>query len=320
RLVALARSIEVFILPSNEDCATLANSLIERYHPLFNLATYLEPSGTSYITLTAEPYPRLVAGRLAEDGKIEARAAPQPRECFGPFPSATRDLLLKAVTENLRLRTCHPMPRRACISYQRKLCCAPCEGRVSMEEYAVRATQAGRFLTTPGPELIEALAAQMQSAAGALAFERAGRIHNQIEDLRPAIAKLAETRSRRRERERDRDAIYLANGKALIVEVRRGALRDMIFQDVPGEGEAGVVGFLLERYKRDERYGQEAPPELVMNVPVSDSGGLAARLSTGSGHPVSIIVPSDASAAAGDLLEIARANLEYRLGRSEGVP
>src|SRR5512138_1029583 len=57
RLVRMARDIEVFLLPGNRYCPHLANSLIERYRPLFNLATYMEPSGSSFIYQTAETFP-----------------------------------------------------------------------------------------------------------------------------------------------------------------------------------------------------------------------------------------------------------------------
>src|SRR5512146_135575 len=50
RLVAMACEIEVFLLPGNIGCPGLANSLIARYKPLFNLATYLEPGGSSFIS------------------------------------------------------------------------------------------------------------------------------------------------------------------------------------------------------------------------------------------------------------------------------
>lgn len=298
RLVAMAREIEVFLLPGNRYCPNLANSLIERYHPLFNLATYMEPSGASFIALTVETFPRFTA-RAKETGA--------PSDCFGPFPTATRDLLIKSVSESFGIRTCHPMPRRACISYQLGLCTAPCEGRVTREEYAWRAAQAARFLAAPGAGLIDRLEAQRQSAAEAQDFEQAGRINARIQALKPAIAQLVEERSQRYEAGHEVHILYMAQGKIMRVFVQDGAPQHMEMLETPGD----PTEFLRQSYRQD------APPELLIGGdPLPDAPGLAAELSHSNGRPVMIHQP--AGGAASELLEIARLNHAYRTGGMAG--
>ncbi len=294
RLVAMARDIEVFLLPGNRYCPNLANSLIERYRPLFNLATYMEPSGASFISLTSEAFPRFTA-RSKETGA--------PSDCFGPFPSATRDLLIKSISESLGIRTCHPMPRRACISYQLKLCTAPCEGRVSREDYAWRVAQAARYLAAPGTGLIDMLEAQRQAASEAQDFEQAGRINARIQALTPAIAQLVDERSQRYEVDHEVHILYIAQGQAMRVYFQNGAPQYMEMREALG----GPADFLLQSYR------QGSPPELIVGGdPLADAPGLAAELSRSSGRPVTINQPANGPAF--ELLEIARLNHAYRNG------
>lgn len=294
RLVAMARDIEVFLLPGNRFCPNLANSLIERYHPLFNLATYIEPSGASFISLTVETFPRFTA-RAKETGA--------PSDCFGPFTAATRDLLIKSVSESFGIRTCHPMPRRACLSYQLKLCTAPCEERVTKEDYAWRVARAARFLAAPGTGLIGTLEAQRQAAAEAQDFEQAGRINARIQALKPAIAQLVEERSRRYEVDHEVHILYIAQGRAMRVYFQNGAPQYMEMREAPG----GPADFLLQSYS------QHAPPELIVGGdPLADALELSAGLTRSNGRPV--IINQPANGPAFELLEIARLNHSYRTG------
>ncbi len=200
------------------------------------------------------------------------------------------------------------MPRRACLSYQIKLCSAPCEGRISKEEYTTRVAQAAQHLTRPGRALIEMLQAQARSAGEAQEFERARRIDGQIRALRPALVKLAEARRVARGSDHDQDAIYIGQGKAFVVCLRSGAIRDMQWLGVPGDDPAA---FLREQYHRG------CPPELILNdVLAAGAVTLAAELSAANGHPVTI--NSGASGPARDLLDIAQMNHAYRLKEIAG--
>ncbi len=297
RLTAMAYDIEVFLLPGNRYCSNLANSLIESCRPLFNLATYMEPSGSSFIYQTAEEFPRFTT---------RPKEGSAPADFYGPFPSATRDLLIKSVSEWLGIRTCQPMPRRACMSYALKLCSAPCEGRVTREEYARRVAQAARFFTAPGPELVEGLEAQRKTAAEALDFERAGRIHAQIQALQPAIARLEQERGQQYDADHEVHILYVAQEQAMLVVFQDGSPRTMELVEAAGSAEA----FLTRRYSHG------APPEIILGgeLPVDaaawNAAALAAELTQTNGYPVTINQPT--SGPAFDLLEIARVNHAYR--------
>jgi excinuclease ABC subunit C len=298
RLVAMACDIEVFLLPGNRYCPNLANSLIERCQPLFNLATYMEPSGSSFVYQTTETFPRFTTWY---------KESSPPADCFGPFPSATRDLLMKSVSEGFGIRTCKVMPRRACVSYQLKLCSAPCEGRISKEAYTWQITQAARLLSAPGPGLIDALETQRQSAADALDFERAGRIHAQVQALKPAIDRLAEERGQQYETDHDVEILYIAQGQAMRVVFQGGAPRLLELVETQG----CAVDFLRQRFS------QNAPPEIILGGDaLPDLQALSAELTRANGYPVAVHLPAVGPAL--ELLEIARANHAYRVSGLSG--
>src|SRR6185436_6650418 len=70
--------------------------------------------------------------------------------------------------------------RRPCLLHQIGRCPAPCVYDVSREEYAESVREVALFLEGKGGELIDALRARMKSAAGALRFEQAARLRDQL--------------------------------------------------------------------------------------------------------------------------------------------
>ncbi|MEM7459640.1 MAG: excinuclease ABC subunit UvrC, partial [Pseudomonadota bacterium] len=107
---------------------------------------------------------------------------------FGPFASAsavtrTIDTLQKAFL----LRTCEDSVfstrQRPCMLHQIKRCSAPCVGLIAEGDYRELADQAADFLRGKATDLQTSLAAQMESAAEAMEFERAASLRDRIRAL-----------------------------------------------------------------------------------------------------------------------------------------
>jgi excinuclease ABC subunit C len=291
-LLARADTLELILLHDEAEGIFLINALIARYHPTFNLATLIEPVGVGYIVLTAERYPRLLPL-----GKKRAQHAPLAGKVFGPFPGGpVRDLVLKAVSEQFGLRTCDPMPQRACLLAEINTCCAPCEQRVSLEEYTQRVENAAHLLSASPAELIEALENQASAAAAAQATVRGAHLsernHKIIAGYR-GLAQLSQGAP-------TQDAIYCAQGLAVIASYLEGKLHGV--QSYPTGSELG--GFIAAFYTA------ACPDELIcQDFPEAEQ--MAALLQQRCGHAVTLSIP--AGGAAEVQLDVARINHQQRV-------
>ena len=68
--------------------------------------------------------------------------------------------------------------RRSCLNAHIGRCSAPCEGKISREEYAKIVEQVSLFLQGKMPELIRERKQEMETAANQLRFEDAARHRN----------------------------------------------------------------------------------------------------------------------------------------------
>ena len=78
---------------------------------------------------------------------------------------------------------------RPCLQYQIQRCTAPCVNLVTKAEYAAQVHLAKLFLSGDSHRVIEELAAQMETAAGKLEFERAAELRDRIATLKRVQAK-----------------------------------------------------------------------------------------------------------------------------------
>lgn len=299
QMLARIAEIEIILVENETDCTNLVNALIERLRPHYNLATFSDPFGTSYILQTGEEFARFlpVAGR-----RVAKKALPRgvtAAATFGPYPSAVRDALLKCVNQAFELRTCAPLPSSACLSFTLKKCSAPCEQRISAVDYAARVGRAADLLAAPTAALLEELHSLMQAAAQSLDFERARLLRDLAAELQEAAAgQLAEGPTAH-----DQDVIWVGQGKALILHLKMGRL-DSLSECAAPTGEEDIAAFLSEHYRRD------CPPELIL-PPLSGVAVIGTLLTTAAGHPVTINTGQDARAR--DLLRAAQANHAYRV-------
>ena len=175
----LLGDVEVIVTRSEKEAVLLENELIKKHKPRFNVRLR---DDKDFIVLRLDerhPFPRLEVRRARE------RRDPQARY-FGPYSSASsiRETL-RIVNRHFQLRTCsdHVFDhrRRPCILYQIKRCPAPCVYEVPAPEYRQSVEDAVEFLEGRESELVERLRSRMREAAGALRFEEAGRVRDQLQ-------------------------------------------------------------------------------------------------------------------------------------------
>src|SRR6266540_5001943 len=183
----LLGDIEVIVTRSEKEAVLLENELIKKHHPRFNVRLR---DDKDFIVLRLDerhPYPRLEVRRARQKRDDGARY-------FGPYSSASsiRETL-RIVNRWFQLRTCtdHVFDhrKRPCILYQIHRCPAPCVYEVPQEEYRQSVEDAIAFLEGRETEVVERLRARMSEASGALRFEDAARLRDQLVAVERSLEK-----------------------------------------------------------------------------------------------------------------------------------
>jgi DNA polymerase-3 subunit epsilon len=151
--------------------------LIAAHKPPYNRRSKY-PERTVWLKLTVEAYPRLsLVRQIAADGAAY----------LGPFRSRRiAELAAAGIYDALPLRQCtHKLSRRttipACALAEMGRCPAPCEHRISTDDYETRAAAPFRTATVgdPGP-IIRRLLARIETLAGAERFEDAAVVRGRL--------------------------------------------------------------------------------------------------------------------------------------------
>ena len=314
-----AADVEVVLTRSEKEALLLESTLIKRHHPRYNV-TLTDDKRYPYILLSDHQYPR---ARIVRDVKARGRL-------FGPFPNAGAAWrTLKTMQEVFRLRDCKELVPGGCLSYQMKLCWAPCitdpeerrrkTGDRELSDvdpkarYAEAASQAEAFLKGDMASLTETLARQMEEAAAREQFERAALLRDRLQ----AITTTLQHQSVFAGGKEDRDAFTVHREGAawvgMVVLLRRGQVaghETFFFRNAAADSAAEVLGEFVQRYYE---HLPSVPREVLLEEMPLGPEALEAWLADRRGGPVTLRVPQK-----GDLkhvLEHARRNAEFRLGQ-----
>ncbi|MBO4779618.1 MAG: excinuclease ABC subunit UvrC, partial [Selenomonadaceae bacterium] len=179
-MVAHIADFETFVTANEVEALILECNLIKKYRPRYNISLKDDKS-YPYLKLTlAENFPRIIlTRRVIHDGS----------RYFGPYTSG---LAVKETLQLLRkifpLRTCTNFPKRPCLEFHIKRCLAPCADKISREDYMRIVNAVEKFLEGRTAQVERELAAQMNSAAEVLNFERAAHLR----DVLLAVRKVTE--------------------------------------------------------------------------------------------------------------------------------
>ena len=181
--------VEHIVVASEMDALLLENNLIKKYQPRYNVLLKDDKS-YPWICIKKERFPRIFATRkIIKDGS----------EYFGPYTSMkTVRTLLDLIKGLYPLRTCNydlssekieAKKYKVCLEYHLGNCHAPCENKLSQEDYdenikAIRAIIKGNFKSS-----LEGFKMQMQQYAEAMEFEDAQKIKEKLDILQNYQAK-----------------------------------------------------------------------------------------------------------------------------------
>ncbi|MBI3323152.1 MAG: excinuclease ABC subunit UvrC [Candidatus Omnitrophica bacterium] len=175
QLVRQTTGLEWIQTGSEAEALLYEQGFIREKQPKYNVS-FRDDKSYPYLKVTAEePFPRLFIGRGPSDPGVRM---------IGPFANAT--LLRQAFNAIRRIipfRTCRVLPKRACLDYHLRLCPAPCEGRISQEEYREGLSKIFRLMEGKKEEVLEELRRQMEERSRERRYEEAAKIRDQVAGL-----------------------------------------------------------------------------------------------------------------------------------------
>jgi excinuclease ABC subunit C len=176
RMLSEADSLEYLVVESEADALILENSLIKQLKPKYNILLRDDKTYPYLYLDEGEEFPRFELTRRVVSGKKV--------RYYGPFPSGARALLeaiyflFPLVQKKGSLKG-----KKACLFHQIGRCPAPCEGKISPEEYR-RGVEAAKEAIHDLPRILDRLEDRMMELAARERFEEAAKVRDQIEAIR----------------------------------------------------------------------------------------------------------------------------------------
>lgn len=307
--------ITVTVTHTEDEALVLEATLIKRHKPPYNVLLRDDKS-YPYLRLTGDhEFPRVTFHR----GKLR-----EPHQYFGPFPSASAvRRTMTTIHKLFRLRDCDDTyfanRSRPCLQYQIKRCSAPCVGYISKEAYARDVMDAADLLRGRNERLVKRLIKEMDTASGALEFERAAAIREKISAVRRLQG---QTRSAPGHGEFDIICATTRGGLAcaVVISVQAGLHlgHRSYYPDAPeGVADAELLSGFLGQYYAERR----APREVLVNIEPVEREWLESSLSERAQRQVRIKhrIRGRRARWRDNALDTLRQSLESRLSSRAGV-
>lgn len=183
-LVPLIADLDFVPADSEVDALLMEARLVKDVQPRFNVELKDDKSFPYLQIRTGEEFPRVEFTRTPRRKGVKL---------YGPFTSAKSLRMAMQVLQRIfKFRTCTLDIRsddvrwrwfRPCILHSISQCTAPCNFRVSREDYRRQIRDLRMVLEGKKKRLIRKLRAEMQEASAATQFERAARLRDDIDAL-----------------------------------------------------------------------------------------------------------------------------------------
>ncbi|MDX4025214.1 excinuclease ABC subunit UvrC [Aliarcobacter skirrowii] len=128
KMISETSSLEWIVVPNEHDALILENSLIKQLKPKYNVLLRDDKTYPYIFVNLNEDFPRLEITRKIEKGKNI--------KYFGPYSSGAKDMLdsIYEIVPLVQKKSC-VKGKKACLFFQIGKCLAPCEDKISKEDY-----------------------------------------------------------------------------------------------------------------------------------------------------------------------------------------
>lgn len=175
-MIRQATHLEYVITPSESDALILENSFIKQLKPKYNILLRDDKTYPYiYVDLNDE-FPRFAITRKVIKGSTI--------KYFGPYHKGSKEIL-NAIYRKHKLvqKSSCVKGKKACLFYQIKRCEAPCEGKISKEDYAKIVDEAIKDIKNPN-SLVQFLSDLMLSCAKNENYEEAANLRDSINTIK----------------------------------------------------------------------------------------------------------------------------------------
>lgn len=176
QMVSQIAYMRYIVVENENDALILENSLIKQLKPKYNILLRDDKTYPYLCVDISEDYPRILLTRKVFKS--------QSIHYFGPYSSGGRDLLDSLYeTFPLAQKESCLKGKKACLFYQIKRCLAPCEGKISKEDYRKILEQALECIQNP-KKILAILDKKMQFLSENLRFEEAMVLRDRIAKIK----------------------------------------------------------------------------------------------------------------------------------------
>ncbi len=313
QMVRQIARFEYIITDSELEALILECNLIKEHRPKYN-TMLRDDKSYPYIRVTlGEDFPRVLFSRQMKKDKSRY---------FGPYTSGgavkdTIDLIGKLYS----LKTCNRvLPRdvgkeRPCLNYHIHQCMAPCQGKVSREEYRKQIDKVIEFLNGNYQPILKELEEKMQAASEDMNFEKA----IEYRELIKAVKQIAQKQKITSSDGEDKDIIAMAaDEEDAVVQVffiRDGKLigRDHFHVNVGSEDtRPQILATFLKQFYAGTPF---IPREVMLQEEIAEADIIAEWLGKKRGQKVYIRVPKKGTKE--KLVELAAQNAHMVLSQDK---
>ena len=274
-------SLEYIVTNSEKEALILEANLIKKHRPRYNVQLK-DDKRYPYVKITNEEFPRLVITRnITKNGIF-----------YGPFTDAgSVKQTVKFLKSLFKIRTCRNM-NGPCLNAQIDLCNAPCDGRISKEEYSEIIKKIDLFFQGKYSTIVKNLKAEMMQAAANEEFEKAAVIRDQIASIEEIMEKqfvdLVDD-------DLDQDVIAIAPGEnevvVIIMPIRNGKIvgrDDFLMSASQYDSSSEIMFAFIQQYYG---YNRHIPKQILLDEDIDEKELLEDWLSDLRGNKVKIKVP-----------------------------
>lgn len=311
RMVENVEDFDYILVDTEFEALVLECSLIKQHMPKYNILLK-DDKGYNYIKITKGDFPRISeCKRIDDDGA----------EYIGPYISGFS--VKQAVEETLKIfklpRCNKKFPQeygksRPCLNGFMGLCCSPCAGRITQQDYVKTVEDALAFLKGGSKASVRDMTQKMNSLSEELKFEEAAKLRDRIR----AIKNLEERQKVVSINVPEEDVFALVNGKTKacfeVLRFKNGRLSDTEFWLIDSQDDLKNARLeLIERY-----YSMRAdiPSRIAVDGEIEDEKLLREFLEKQRGKKVEFIHPQKGEHLS--ILNMCIKNANEHLAQNEG--
>ena len=175
KMISEVVSCEWIVVPNEHDALILENSLIKQLKPKYNILLRDDKTYPYIVIDYNQDFPRLeITRRILKEKNVKY---------FGPYSTGAKDMLdsIYEIVPLVQKKSC-VSGKKACLFHQIQKCLAPCENKISKEDYAKIVETALEYIYNKS-KLITKLNERMSQYANNFRFEEAMTLRDRIKTI-----------------------------------------------------------------------------------------------------------------------------------------